>query len=829
MAIKCPKCLSENPETSHYCFDCGAVLRPQEDIPTKVLKTPYMELSHRVTLGNRFEIIERLGGGGMGSVYRALDRKIGEEVAVKVIRPEIASEQKTLERFANELKLARRINHRNVGRMYEIMEDGGIHFITMEYVPGQDLKGLIRQTGQLTVRKAIAIAAQIDEGLAEAHRLGVIHRDLKSSNVMIDKQGDAHITDFGIAQFIKAKGITKTGLILGTPEYMSPEQVMVMELDERSDIYSLGVILYEMVTGNLPFGGDTPLSVAMKHRSETPETPRKLNAQIPEGLERLILKCLEKDREKRYQSAGEFVAALKDLEEKISTTGIVVPEEESKRQGAREFSRKRAILYGSLAVLLTLVVVLAISTIPKKQRDIGSIAVLPLLNFSEDPQEEYFADGMTEALISELAKIKALRVISNTSVMKYKGRRPSIPEIARELDVDAILEGSVLHAGGRVRIIVQLIQTNPERHIWNESYERELRDILVLQSEMARAISDEIKITLTPEEEAALEKESAYVDPKAYVAYLRGRYFWNKRTFADYERAIQFFQQAIDIAPDYALAYVGLADVHIVSDLPDPQEAMVRAKAAARRALDIDGNLAEAHTTLAFVDLFEWNWAAAERGFLRALELNPSYATARHWYALYLSWTGRHEEAIAQIEKARALDPLSIAIDNEMGNILFWARRYDEAIEHHLQTFAIDPDFKRAHKSLGFAYLLEGMNEEALEEFHWLIDNAGSPEDFASLAIAYAKMGKKDEAEKILAKLVSPDEGAEAQRSISFELAQVYVTLGEMDDAIEYLHRAFNEGSGEIVYLKVAPIFDPLRGDPRFQELLRRMNFPDIN
>jgi tetratricopeptide (TPR) repeat protein len=313
------------------------------------------------------------------------------------------------------------------------------------------------------------------------------------------------------------------------------------------------------------------------------------------------------------------------------------------------------------------------------------------------------------------------------------------------------------------------------------------------------------------------------------VAYLRGRYFWNRRTFEDYNRALQFFQQAIDIAPDYALAYVGLADVYIVSDLPDPGEAMIRARAAARTALGIDENLAEAHTTLAFADMFEWNWEPAERGFMRAIELNPSYATAHHWYALYLCWTGQHEEAIAQIERARELDPLSLAIDNAAGNILFWERRYDEAIENHLQTLEIDENFVRGHRSLGFAYLLRGMNEKALEEFMWLVENSGVPEDFASLGVAYAMMGKREEVENNLTQLTSLDEDTKRQRSISFELAQIYVTLGEFDEAIKYLNRAFEEGSGEMVYLKVAPLFDPLRADPRFQELLGRMNFPEVD
>jgi TolB-like protein len=505
----------------------------------------------------------------------------------------------------------------------------------------------------------------------------------------------------------------------------------------------------------------------------------------------------------------------------------VFPSEELKEKKGGGLSKKSLYFYGALTLLTILAVVLVISYFPRRDSNIGSIAVLPLLNVSEDPQNEYFSDGMTEALISELAKISSLRVISNTSVMKYKAQRPSIPEIVRELNVDAILEGSVLHADGKVRITAQLIQTDPERHIWSDSYEQELSDILTLQKEMARGITDEIKIKLSPEEEAHLESKGS-VDPNAYVAYLRGRYFWSMRTEEGYRKAIDYFQQAIDIAPDYAQAYAGLADAYITSDLPDPDSAMIRARVAARKALSIDENLAEAHTTLAFSNIFEWNWADAELGFRRAIELNPNYATARHWYGLYLSWTGKHEQAYAQIRRARELDPLSLAIDNAVGNILFWARRYDEAIDHNLQTLEIDRNFVRGHRSLGFAYLVKGMHEKALHEVQWLVDHSGVPEDYTAAAITYANMGKTEEVQTILSYLFDMSENVDFQRPISFELALVYVALGEFDTAFDYLNRALEENSGEMVHLKVGPLFDPLREDPRFQELLDRMNFPEI-
>jgi len=531
VTIKCSKCQFENPEGTRFCGNCATPLpQPKDiDLSTVTLQTPAKELARGALFAKRYEVIEELGEGGMGRVYRVLDKKINEEVALKLIRPEIASHRKTIDRFGNELKMARKISHKNICCMYHLSEETGTHYITMEYIPGEDLKSIIKMTKQLSVGSALSIAKQVCEGLAEAHRLGVVHRDLKPSNIMIDREGNARIMDFGIARSLEVKGITGAGAMIGTPQYMSPEQVEGKKADQRSDIYSLGVILYEMMTGRVPFEGDTSLSIALKHKTEAPRDPRQFNAQIPEHLSRLILKCMEKDKEKRYQGADELLSELEKVEKGIPTTEKVLPQRKPLIEKIIKFGWKKSILYGGgFTVLLVLIIMGGIFLFTERQEAIDSIAVLPLENTSGDPGQEYFADGMTEALISELTKISALRrVISRTSVMQYKGARKSMPEIARELNVDAVVEGSVLLVGEKVRITAQLIEAAADRNLWADSYERDLSNILALQRDLARTIVQEIKIVLTPEEVTRLER-SPLVNPEAYSLYLKGRFFWKK-------------------------------------------------------------------------------------------------------------------------------------------------------------------------------------------------------------------------------------------------------------------------------------------------------------
>ncbi|HEX5030065.1 MAG TPA: protein kinase [Candidatus Eisenbacteria bacterium] len=769
---------------------------------------------------SHYRILEVLGSGGMGVVYRAHDERLDRDVALKVLSQASVGDGTARKRLRREALLLSKLSHPHICTIFDFDSQDGVDFLVMELVSGESLAARLRR-GALSESEVLPIGIQIAEALDEAHRQSVVHRDLKPGNVMIMTRGTVKVLDFGIARSVEQESmtvdnLTGTGMIAGTLPYMAPELFRGSDADARTDIYAWGAVAYELATGVRPFAQNTPASLVQAILNDPPTPPTMLVPELSPGFEEVILKALQKDREARHASAGEVVAALTGMGNARSAAA------------PRRAARARWPLAASMVGAFLLAIVLFLSARSWKMPfgappGIQSLAVLPLANLSGDPSQDYFADGMTDALITRLAQIHDLRVISRTSVDRYRKTMKSVPEIGRELHVQAVVEGSVLRSGDRVRITAQLVDASKDQHLWANDYERDLSDVIALQSDLVGAIASQIQARLTPGERAGL----AHIDvvkSDAYDDYLKGRYHSNRRTKEDLEAARALFQRAIESDPGFALAHAGLADTYILLHLyagMSSTEAFPLAMGAARKALDLNEDLAEAYPAIALVKIYsKWDWDGAESDFKRGIRLKPSYATAYHWYSILLRDRGRFDESIAAARHALELDPLSLIVNANLGDAYFFARRYDDAIRQHRAGRDLDPGFPPTHLYLGMAFAQKGQIDSALTECRTARALAGHG-DFGLGGLGYvlARAGRNAEATDVLRKL---EDDARGGAAVSFDIGLVQVGLGNRAQAIEWLGRACQDQPSGIKDLGVDPRLDPLRKEAGFRELLRR-------
>ncbi|MFZ2053676.1 MAG: protein kinase [Candidatus Aminicenantales bacterium] len=900
---KCPNCEFENPETAKFCNECGAKLEagesaPAASAPSEIpagphLLTPASALVHVETpavvpeepsspaeippepaspeaesppedyaieepaphrpFGERFKIIEELGTGNLGTVYRVFDKAMERELALKSIKPEIAEKKDVFEGFNREMKVERGIVHKNIARIFELSAMMETPFITMEYVPGQNLKSVIKGKKRLPVVEAFAVAKHLFNGLAEAHRQGAFHLDLRPDNVMIDKDGTAKIMDLGIARLFRSKGITR--VVAGMPQYMSPEQLEGQEADGRSDIYAAGAIFYEMLTGSLPPVG------------QTPRNPRELNPGIPTELSLLVLKCLEKDKETRYKTAKAVWAELEQMETGISQVPVEPPpppptekpavpvlEEKVKPAAAQAvsevlprpermkrekrirpgFSLPRKALVPALLVIAAVIIVTFLWRVIFKSSEgpapaaAGStrisLAVLPFEDLDPAKGNEYLGDALAETLTSELRKIDGLLLPDKESSLSFKGINRASRIIGRRLQVDHYLDGNLQAGENKLRVDVKLIQVDTGSILWSGQYEREKEDLLAITDEIGQAIVQTIGVTQPPEQASPLvaDKPTSF---EAYDAYAQGRFLANKGGKANLEKALEHFDKAAAKESGFALAYEALADAYL--QLGDghfwpPEKAFPKAKEAALKTLLIDPQQAEANVSLARVKtVYEWDFAAAEKGYREALRIEPDCAPAHQSYATLLSALGRHGEAIAEILAAQTLNPQSSAVSAQAGLILYFARLYDQATTEIKKAVATDPLYYGHHYNSALLQIQMGQYKKAILSLRRAAGLGADPIEIELLlAHIYARQEKRAEVGRILtAALKAAKESHVSQVSI----ATVYAGLNERDQVIACLEIAYSQRESGLLFLKVYPIFDFIRTDPRFVRLLQKI------
>ncbi len=800
-----------------------------------------------------YRITAAIGAGGMGEVYRATDTKLGREVAIKMLPAAVAQDAERLARFEREARSLATLNHPNIVTIYSVEEAGDSRFLVMELVEGQGLDALIA-AGGLPLPQFFEIGVPLADALSAAHGRGIVHRDLKPGNVMVTPEGRVKVLDFGLAKLEAADSdsdltstptesranLTSEGQVFGTVAYMSPEQTRGGKVDARSDVFSLGVVLYQMVTGERPFQGASAVDMISSILRDTPPSVTDRRGDLPPHLARILRRCLEKDPRDRYQTSRDVYNELRDLRNEISSPppltssraeGTVAPAAASRAPAARKWLVPAAIATVALGIALYAArrsgLLRPAPAAPAEPHAIQSIAVLPLDNYSGDAGQDYFAEGMTDELTSALANISQLRVISRGSAMQFKGaNRPPTPEIARVLNVDAIVEGSVLRAGDRVRITAQLIDARADRHLWSRSFERSSKDVLALQDELASAIAGEIHVRLTPAEQSRL-KRAASVNPEAYDAYLKGRYFFNRPNDENLSRAIAQFEEAIRLDPSFAPAFSGLSDAYLWAGYNEGvianAEAGPKARAAAEEAIRLDDTSAEAHASLGtYRGWYAHDWSGSETEYRRAFALNPNYSYAHDQFGILLALQGRLDEAVAEGKRAAELDPLSPQIPVDALIAFVWQGKYAEARDLARRAASLDPTYFFPAFMEGWMEIQAGKVNDAIPLFQKARALGSPPFVAAWLGYAYGVTGDRARAMAAIDEL----KAASLKGYVPpFNLAIVHLGLGDHARALEYLERAYDTNSQWMIYLRGDRIFDPLRSEPRFQALMRKCGF----
>ena len=790
---------------------------------------------------SHYRVLEKLGSGGMGEVYLAEDLTLGRQVALKFLANADASDPASMERFVREARTASALNHPHICTIHEIGNHEGRLFLVLERLEGRTLKDEIDHK-PLPIERVIDFGIHVADALDAAHSIGIIHRDIKPANIFVTKRGEAKVLDFGLAKLGVRRRLdiggskaptaaadnysTGPGLTLGTVAYMSPEQARGEELDARSDLFSFGLVLYEMATGRSAFSGQTTALIFDEILNRVPPPAMRFNAAVPPELERIIGKALEKDKDLRYGSAAEMRADFKRLKRETEFNRVASASRAATVAGLpvpRLRRLPKAVVWTAAALALALAAGGAYLYLRSPGGQIDSMAVLPFVNSGGNPDTEYLTDGITETLINSLSQVPGLRVSARSVAFRYKGRDVDLLQAGQDLNVRAVITGTVTTRGDMLIVQADLVDVTNGSQLWGGQYNRPVADILAVQDEIASEIFEKLRLRLTGEDMKRATKR--YTDnAEAYQLYLRGRYYWNQGTIGGFKRAIEYFQQAVDKDPSYALAHAGLADSYLFLG-SYWVEALPEAKVAALKALELDRSLAEAHVALGHIKLWlDWDWPAAEREFKQGIELNPASALAHNQYAMYLAAMGRLDDAIAEVTRAQEFDALSPIVNTDLGWYLLYAGRGKEAVEQFDRTLELDANYLAASWGLGASLAQQERYTEAIDELKKAVSlSEGSPVPIGHLGFAYARNGETGEARKILAELNTL---AARQYVPASAVALVYAGLGETAQTLDWLERAHQEHDFAMVFLDVAPWFERVRGEPRFQQLLRQMQLP---